>query len=311
MNRFENAKTLKDLYNVFNNNNIKYNNITEEESSTIAKVFEGCVEQAHINTPLIEPTFNFIYNYVVNEAEKNLKENKEEVNMENAVNDMLNKFAEAKESIKVKGKRTKEQYTEDCDNALNIMKGAFGTVINKFDTVLGCSLLKDAIVDIVEAGADNRDLFKMAEKCRQLIDREIDNLKFWGDEESLKKAVQLKALTEDERGKCIFESFASGCIHVYNKVADKLSLDNKERNSLFKSICNSISAFAKVLKAGLKIIWSTTKFAVSFIVTGTIKIIASIFDAIMSVVSKIKDWHSRKDEVVEEDDCVEDEEAKQ
>ena len=50
MNRFENAKTLKDLYNVFNNNNIKYNNITEEESSTIAKVFEGCVEQAHINT---------------------------------------------------------------------------------------------------------------------------------------------------------------------------------------------------------------------------------------------------------------------
>ena len=106
MNRFENVKTLADMYNVFNNNNVKYNNLTEEESSVIAKVFADCVEQAKVNSPLIEPTFNFIYNYVVNEAEKNLKENKEEANMENAVNDMLNKFAEAKESIKVKGKRT-------------------------------------------------------------------------------------------------------------------------------------------------------------------------------------------------------------
>lgn len=309
MNRFENCKTLKDLYNVFNNNDVEYSNLTEEESSVIATVFETCVEQAQVSSPLIEATFNFIYNYVVNEVESDLKENKEETNMQEAVSEMFEKFDQAKSRIRKGSKRAKEKYAKDCEDSFNVMKAAFGNVINKVDEILGFTILKESILDIVEAGADNRDLFKMAEECRKLIDKEIKELEFWGDEKSLRKATQLKALVENERGKTIFEAFASGCIYIYNKVSDKLALNHDDKSSLFKSICHSVSAFANIVKAGLKIVWNTLKFGVSFIIAGTIKLVAAIVDAIMSVVTKVKDWHARKDEVVEEDDFVKDEEV--
>lgn len=224
---------------------------------------------------------------VENKEEKVMRSVKE--NMVGAVEEMMGKFTEAKENIKVGAGETKEEYFDKVDDSLNVMKGALGNILNTLDGVLGYTVLKNSILDIMEAGS-GKNLFKMAKRCRELIEEEIENLEFWGDEESLKKATQLKALTEGARGKSVFEAFASGCIWVAKKVARKLRkwFHVDDEKSVIGSICRSISGFAGILRAGVKLVWNTTKFAVSFVVAGVIKVADFVFRTIKTLVSNIK-----------------------
>lgn len=227
-----------------------------------------------------------------NKEEKVMETVKE--NMVGAVEEMMGKFAEAKENIKVNAGETKEEYFDKVDDSLNVMKGALGNVLGTLDGVLGYTVLKNSIIDMMEAGSDGKtsgkSLFKMARRCRELIEEEIENLEFWGDEESLKKAVQLKALTEGARGKSIFEAFVSGCIWIAKKVTRKLRawFHVDDEKSVMGSICKSIAGFAGILRAGIKLVWNTAKFAVSFVVAGVIKVADFVFRTIRTLVSNIK-----------------------
>ena len=234
-------------------------------------------------------------------VETNNTNNKEEKvmgtvkeNMVGAVEEMMGKFAEAKENIKVNAGETKEEYFDKVDDSLNVMKGALGNVLGTLDGVLGYTVLKNSIIDMMEAGSDDKtsgkSLFKMARRCRELIEEEIENLEFWGDEESLKKAVQLKALTEGARGKSIFEAFVSGCIWIAKKVTRKLRawFHVDDEKSVMGNICRSIAGFAGILRAGIKLVWNTAKFAVSFVVAGVIKVADFVFRTIRTLVSNIK-----------------------
>lgn len=237
--------------------------------------------------------------------------NKEESNMVDvikgdvkaAVDEMMGKFVEAKKSVVKNANMTKEEYVEKIDDSLNTMKGALGNTLDVIDSALGYSVLKNAILDMMEAGTDGKtskkDLFKMAKRCRELVEEEIENLEYWGDAESFKKAVQLKAITENERGKSIFEAFVSGCIWIANKVTEKINgLDEK---SVLGAICRSISGFVGLLKAGVKIVWNTLKFAASFVVAGVVKVVDFVFRAIKTLVIKIKDWASEKFNKIDDD----------
>lgn len=217
-------------------------------------------------------------------------------NMSAAVEEMMGKFADAKENIKVNAGETKDEYFNKVDDSLNVMKGALGNVLDTLDRVLGFTVLKHSILDIIEAGTQGKtsgkSLFKMAKRCRELIEEEIENLELWGSEESLKGAVQLKALTEGVRGKSIFEAFVSGCIWIGKKVTRKLrkwfNVDSEK--SVIGSICRSIAGFTNILRAGVKLVWNTAKFAVSFVVSGIIKVADFVFRAIKTLVTKIKDF---------------------
>ena len=238
--------------------------------------------------------------------------------LEGAVEEMMGKFAEAKENIKVNAGETKEEYFDKVDDSLNVMKGALGNVLGTLDGVLGYTVLKNSIIDMMEAGSDGKtsgkSLFKMARRCRELIEEEIENLEFWGDEESLKKAVQLKALTEGVRGKSIFEAFVSGCIWIAKKVTRKLRtwFHVDDEKSVIGSICRSIAGFASILRAGIKLVWNTAKFAVSFVVAGVIKVADFVFRTISTLVSNIKEFAVEKYEQLTnkdiEDDYFDDEE---
>ena len=217
-------------------------------------------------------------------------------NMNAAVEEMVGKFTAAKENIRVNAGETKEEYFDKVDDSLNVMKGAFGDILGILDGVLGYTVLKNSILDIIKSGSNGntskKGLFKMAKRCRELIEEEIENLEFWGDSESLKKATQLKALTEGVRGKSIFEAFVSGCIWVGKKVARKLRawfhVDDKK--SVIGSIFRSISGFIDVLRAGVKLVWNTVKFGVSFMIAGAIKVLDSVFRAIKTFISGIKEF---------------------
>lgn len=241
---------------------------------------------------------NVVLEGVVVENNTNNKEEKimgtVKENMVGAVEEMMGKFAEAKENVKVNVGETKEEYFDKVDDSLNVMKGALGNVLGTLDGVLGYTVLKNSIIDMMEAGSDGKtsgkSLFKMARRCRELIEEEIENLEFWGDEESLKKAVQLKALTEGVRGKSIFEAFVSGCIWIAKKVTRKLRawFHVDDEKSVMGSICRSIAGFAGILRAGIKLVWNAAKFAVSFVVAGVIKVADFVFRTIRTLVSNVK-----------------------
>lgn len=271
---------------------------------------------------IIKEESNMENNNVVVEkvtVETNNTNNKEEKvmgtvkeNMVGAVEEMIGKFAEAKENIKVNAGETKEEYFDKVDDSLNVMKGALGNVLGTLDGVLGYTVLKNSIIDMMEAGSDGKtsgkSLFKMARRCRELIEEEIENLEFWGDEESLKKAVQLKALTEGARGKSIFEAFVSGCIWIAKKVTRKLRawFHVDDEKSVMGNICRSIAGFAGILRAGIKLVWNTAKFAVSFVVAGVIKVADFIYRAIKTLVVKIKEFAIEKYEQLTNKDIEDD-----
>lgn len=231
-------------------------------------------------------------------------------NVEMAVEEMMDKFAEAKESIKVNVGETAEEYIERVDDSVDVMKGALGNVLGVLDGVVGYSILKDSILDIMEAGttgkSSKKDLFKMAKKCRELLEEEIANLEFWGDQESLGKAVQLKALVEADRDKSVFEAFVSGCVYIAKKVARKLRKWFKvdDEKSVIGAICRSISGLTKILRAGVKIVWNTAKFAVSFIVAGAVKLGDFIVRTFKSLFDKIKEWATTKFQKLSEEDAM-------
>lgn len=230
------------------------------------------------------------------------KVNEVKGSMEEAVADMMNKFVEAKENIKVGAGMTKDEYVDKVDDSLNVMKGAFGSVINTLDNITGCSVLKDSILKIMEADAD-KDLFVMARKCRELIDEEIEFLEDCGNEVYFKKAVQLRALTEGARGKSIFEAFVSGCIWIGKKAASKLKI---KEDSILAGVAKAISGFASILRAGVKLVWNTAKFAVSFVVAGVIKVADFVYRTIRTIVTKIKDFAVEKYERFTNKDFVDD-----
>lgn len=273
---------------------------------------------------IIKEESDMVENNVVEEVtvETNNTNNKEEKimrtvkeNMGAAVEEMVGKFAEAKENIKVNAGETKDEYFDRVDDSLNVVKGAFGDVLGKVDSLLGFTVLKDKVLAVIEAGCNEntskKDLFKMARKCREIIEEDIEEIELIGNPDD---AETLKELLGSVKGESIFKMFFSTMVWIGKKVARKLRawFHVDDEKSVIGSICRSISGFVGILRAGAKIIWNTTKFAVSFLVAGVIKVADFIYRAIKTLVVKIKEFAVEKYEHLTnkdiEDDYFDDEE---
>lgn len=243
-------------------------------------------------------------------------ENKEESvmgtvkgNMSAAVGNMMDKFDEAKENIKVNAGETKEEYFDRVDDSLNIVKGAFGDVLGKVDSLLGFTVLKDKVLAIIEAGCNEntlkKDLFKMARKCREIIEKDIEEIELIGNPDD---AETLKELLGSVKGESIFKMFFGTMVWIAKRVTRKLRKWFKvdEGKSVMGSICRSIGGFAGILRAGAKIVWNTAKFAVSFVIAGVIKVADFIYRAIMTVIGKIQMFIVFKHEKLTQEDLEDD-----
>ena len=212
-------------------------------------------------------------------------------NMGAAVEEMVGKFAEAKENIKVNAGETKDEYFNRVDDSLNIVKGAFGDVLGKVDSLLGFTVLKDKVLAVIEAGCNEntskKDLFKMARKCREIIENDIEEIELIGNPDDAETLKELLGSVKDES---IFKMFFSTMVWIGKKIARKLRtwFHVDDEKSVIGSICRSISGFVGILRAGAKIVWNTTKFAVSFLVAGVIKVADFIYRTIKTLVIKIK-----------------------
>lgn len=267
---------------------------------------------------IIKEESDMVGNNVVEEVtvETNNTNNKEEKimrtvkeNMGAAVEEMVGKFAEAKENIKVNAGETKDEYFDRVDDSLNVVKGAFGDVLGKVDSLLGFTVLKDKVLAVIEAGCNEntskKDLFKMARKCREIIEEDIEEIELIGNPDD---AETLKELLGSVKSESIFKMFFSTMVWIGKKVARKLRawFHVDDEKSVIGSICRSISGFVGILRAGAKIVWNTAKFAVSFLVAGVIKVADFIYRAIKTLVVKIKEFAVEKYEHLTNKDIEDD-----
>lgn len=266
---------------------------------------------------IIKEESDMVENNVVEEVTvENINNNKEEKvmrtvkeNMGAAVEEMVGKFAEAKENIKVNAGETKDEYFDRVDDSLNVVKGAFGDVLGKVDSLLGFTVLKDKVLAVIEAGCNEntskKDLFKMARKCREIIEEDIEEIELIGNPDD---AETLKELLGSVKGESIFKMFFSTMVWIGKKVARKLRawFHVDDEKSVIGSICRSISGFVGILRAGAKIVWNTTKFAISFLVAGIINVADFIYRTIKTLVVKIKEFAVEKYEHLTNKDIEDD-----
>lgn len=270
------------------------------ELETIIKEESDMVENNVVEEVTVENTNN-------NKEEKVMRTVKE--NMGAAVEEMVGKFAEAKENTKVNAGETKDEYFDRVDDSLNVVKGAFGDVLGKIDSLLGFTVLKDKVLAVIEAGCNEntskKDLFKMARKCREIIEEDIEEIELIGNPDD---AETLKELLGSVKGESIFKMFFSTMVWIGKKVARKLRawFHVDDEKSVIGSICRSISGFVGILRAGAKIVWNTAKFAVSFLVAGVIKVADFIYRAIKTLVVKIKEFAVEKYEQLTNKDIEDD-----
>ena len=145
----------------------------------------------------------------------------------------------------------------------------------------------------------------MARKCREIIEEDIEEIELIGNPDD---AETLKELLGSVKGESIFKMFFSTMVWISKKVARKLRawFHVDDQKSVIGSICRSISGFVGILRAGAKIVWNTSKFVVSFLVAGAIKIADFVFRAITTLVSKIKAFAIEKYEKLTDKDIEDD-----
>ena len=240
-----------------------------------------------------------------------------------AFNNFKNTSKDSMRNIMNDANRTKERYIDETDEDFNNIKDSFIGVLNSIGEITGLSTFVDAINAIIEAGTDGKtskkDLFKMAEKCSECIEEEIEFIKDCGDEEDLKRVLTLKSSIENRRGKNIFEMFAAVCVWIANKITAKFAswgAKGQEKN-VFDTICRSIAKVASLLRSGVLIVFKTGKLIASFVIAGIIKIGDIVFRAIRSLYSKIKkfivdkinsDYIDDFEDDIEDDCFIDDEE---
>lgn len=214
--------------------------------------------------------------------------------------------AAAKDNVKTVGDdQNVQEFVDEADNSVNVINGGFGKLIGMLDKFTGLSDLKAEILDAYHAGErgdSKHDLLKIAEKIRVKIDSKLISIdktiskgeKLGLDTTELKK---VKDVLVELKGSNIFKKIVTGLAYVAKKVYIVLhGVFEKqcERKDIFGSICRGIGEFVKALKDGLKIVWDTAKFAVSFILAGIMIVAGPIVKAIASLVKNFKGWVEKK-----------------
>ena len=188
----------------------------------------------------------------------------------------------------------KDVYINNVDESFNTLKDSFMGVITAIGNITGLTYLKEDLIAIIEAGADGQNsakgFFRMARKFRELIDKEEKDILRYGSEKDIKRVLTLKSLTENERGKSVFEAFASLCIWLGNKLIEKFTswgAKHQERK-VFSAICNSIATVVNLIRKGIKLVWETAKFIASYAIAGVIKLGDIVFRAIRTLYKSVK-----------------------
>ena len=211
----------------------------------------------------------------------------------------------------VKEGETYEEYVNRMESNVDILHNGFNKVLTAMSDATGFTFIKDSIYKIMDAGLEGdkgkKDLLKMVDKYKALVQEELDFMAAIGNEQSIKDAIMLKSYTEDERGKSIFESFFGAVIWIGNRVARKLRQWFKidDEKSIMNALCRKLSFIGNTLRKGGRFVFNAFNLLMGYVVAGTIKVVEVVSNFLISAFAKVKEWATAKFTKAEEPDVTE------
>lgn len=358
MNRFEHCKSLKDLYVVFATEEgiQNFDNLLDNELERIAIVFEANIpiNMDMPDVPLTKAGYSYIWDVVVDIVEmEDDSMNKEtmnnvtvdndaltqatidmfkkmeddfmnkDINVKVTVDNVINNMKDAVNSAKVHIGDDKEDFINRCDDAINNVKNNMAPILGIIDGALGLSGLKDEICSIMYETLDDatskNTFFKMAEKCRETINRKIEIISIVDPEDKLGKVAALRYLiAEDSEGnkivgtQTIWMAFAKSIVWICKKVHRKLTkwFGTNPESNIFGSVGSSIAkvfgVIGNVIKNVAKVTGTLILFVGSYVIAGVIKLAQLVISAFKFIVSKVKGWYEAAKNKVTAEDIEED-----
>lgn len=321
----------QELYTALNG--VEYSALDADTKTVLLQSFILVTGDETVEEPLTEAGFNYIKDAMATamateELINNANMSKEDKTMRNEFKNVVKNakvtvrgakrsMVNAAKNLKVQTGSTAQEFVNESQDELNTITATFTGMLDVVSSVVGYDNIKNDILGIMAAGLDEtsgkHDLFRMAKKCRETIQDEINFLEECADEESLKDAAAWKVLLEDEDGndageysKSIFEVLVTSVMWVKKKVARKLRkwFNVDDEKSLLGSICRALGILGDVLRAGVKVVHSGVKFVFSFVAAAVIKAVNFLVNCIKVVVAKIKGFFNKDN--LEEDDFEED-----
>ncbi len=211
----------------------------------------------------------------------------------------------------VKEGETKEEYVNRMEANVDMLHNGFNKVLTAMADATGFTFIKDSIYKIMDAGLEGsdkgkKDLYKMVDKYKALVQEELDFMAAIGNEQSIKDAIMLKAYTEDERGKSIFESFFGAIVWIGKRVARKLRQWFKidDESSIMNALCRKLSFIGNTLRKGGRFVFNAFNLLMGYVVAGSIKVVETITNFLISAFNKVKEWATAKFTKAEDGDAV-------
>lgn len=215
------------------------------------------------------------------------------VNFETFKTGVGNAYTRAKNIFGCAGKE-KNRIVQELNQDAETFKGGLMFISD----ITGFTDLKKFIVNVMEAGANagTKDAFlNMAAEVRAAIDKRINNLMKRKDEDSISKAMTLKAIIAKDGtkldGQSLLDACVSGLLHIATKVSVWLKKwfgVNENAPEIIKLIGSALGALFGFIKSGIKIVFDIAVNAISYVVAGVIKIAAWIINTIKNLFGKAK-----------------------
>lgn len=217
------------------------------------------------------------------------------------VADFTAKCDSVKEGTKVKADEVKEGYVNRNEGNIDALHMDFNAVLVRMAEVTGLNSLANSVYKMMDAGlagstTGKKDLFKMVDKFKAIVEEEVVFLNSLGDEDSLKKAASLRAYTQDAQGTNIFEAFIGTVVWVGKRVARKLRqwFNIDKEDAVMNALCNKLSYIGGLLRKGGRLAFNALEFAMGVVVAGVIKAVEVITNFLINVFNQINGWTAAK-----------------
>lgn len=200
----------------------------------------------------------------------------------------------------VKENETREEYANRMEDMAHTVFTTFNTALVRIKEISGMEDVVNAAYCMMAEWEYKKfytedpesDMVIMANAFNNMIQEEIDFLNELGSEKALKKAIALRAYTEDAKGVNIFESFIGGLIWISRKISAKMQewYGRKEHGIVVSGIIAMMKKLGSLLKQGAKFVLNKAGMVTGYIVGGAIMAASAIKGFITKAFNKIKEW---------------------
>ncbi len=189
---------------------------------------------------------------------------------------------------------SKEEIGEQIDESTKSFVANMGILAQKVLEITGLKIYANDIqLFCIECEKQKgiEGVFECARSLREQFIKLSERYKARGQQDDIKKAMQLKELFGEEQEQGIFGSIISGFYWIYYKIKNyfkNVIQVNINDNSIIGKIINGVGLITNLIMTGAKIIFSIIGHVVSFVATVVTKAVVTLYNAVKGILEKIK-----------------------